>query len=264
MNPSQAFDPLAPTYDDTFTHSPIGQYLRAQVHKRLDRHFRAGDHVLELGCGTGEDALYLAERGVHVTATDVSEAMLEAARAKTGDNPSITFANLDLRSLSTNDYRLATRNFSGAFSNFGPLNCLDDWRPLAAWLAGRVKPEGIVGLGIMSPLCLWEPLWHGLHGDYKTATRRWRSTTTFQPDGAAEPISVRYPTIHRVTRDFTPYFQRTHVQGIGLFLPPSDVFGVIEQRPRLMNTLMNLESRFMRYGILAPFADHYWIEFQKR
>ncbi|MBZ0289841.1 MAG: hypothetical protein K8I30_19620 [Anaerolineae bacterium] len=134
---------------------------------------------------------------------------------------------------------------------------------MAAWLAGRVKPGGIVGLGIMSPLCVWEPLWHGLHGDFKTATRRWRTSTTFQPEGTAEPITVRYPTILRITQDFATHFQRTHVQGVGLFLPPSDAFGVIEKRPRLMNLLMKLEGHFTRYPFFAPFADHYWIEFKK-
>jgi SAM-dependent methyltransferase len=263
MTPSQAFDPLAPTYDDTFTHSPIGQYLRAQVHNRLDLHFRADDHVLELGCGTGEDARYLADRGILVTATDVSEGMLAAARAKANNNPLISFANLDLRSLSVSDSHLETDNFSGVFSNFGPLNCLDDWRPLATWLSKRIKPGSIVGLGVMSPLCIWEPLWHGLHGDFKTATRRWRKTTTFQVNDNTEPITVRYPTVHRMTQDFAPYFKRTYVQGIGLFLPPSDAFGVIEKRPRLMHTLMSLEARLTRYQALAPFADHYWIEFEK-
>jgi hypothetical protein len=106
-------------------------------------------------------------------------------------------------------------------------------------------------------------LWHGLHGDFKTATRRWRKRR-LSTGGTAEPIIVRYPTIRRITHDFAPHFQRTHVQGVGLFLPPSDAFGVIEKRPRLMNLLMHLEGRFTRYPFLASFADHYWIEFKRK
>lgn len=263
MTSSQAFDPLATTYDEAFTYSPIAQYLRAQVHARLNHHFQAGDHVLELGCGTGEDALYLASRGIHVTATDVSDQMLDVTRAKTADNPLVTTAKLDLRNLPSSDYQLPTTSYSGVYSNFGPLNCLDDWRPLAAWLGERVKPGGVVGLGVMSPICLWEIGWHGLHGDLRTATRRWRKTTTFQPDDSTAPIPIQYPSIRRLTRDFAPHFRRVHVQGIGLFLPPSDAFGVIEKRPRLMQRLMNLERRFTKFSQLAIFADHYWIEFER-
>ncbi|MCB9452577.1 MAG: methyltransferase domain-containing protein [Anaerolineaceae bacterium] len=273
MNSPQAFDPLAPAYDDTFTDTIIGRYLREQVQTRLARHFRAGDMVLELGCGTGEDAFWLAGRGVRVLATDVSEGMLAAARAKTAENPLVEVARLDLTTLpeiisgvgeGLRPSRYMDKQiFNGGFSNFGPLNCLGEWRTLAAWLAGRIQPGGIVGLGVMSPLCLWEPLWHSLHGDFKTATRRWRQTT-FQPDAAAPPIAIHYPTIRRLTRDFAPHFQRVYVQPLGLFLPPSDVFPVIQSRPHLLNRLLVLEKRFGKYSKLALFADHYWIEFKKR
>lgn len=275
MNSPQAFDPLAPAYDTAFTDTIIGRYLREQVHARLARHFQAGSHILELGCGTGEDALWLAERGVRVLATDVSAGMLGAAQAKTAGNPLIEVERLDLNALPISLVQEGLRPsptdnpiFDGAFSNFGPLNCLGEWRTLAAWLAERIQPGGVVGMGVMSPLCLWETLWHGLHGDFKTATRRWRQTT-FQPKtGTAGftpvPISIHYPTIRRLTRDFAPHFQRTYVQPLGLFLPPSDVFPVIEKRPRLLNRLLGLEARLGKYSKLALFADHYWIELKKR
>ncbi len=256
----QAFDPLAATYDHTFTHTAIGTYLRGIVQSRLSQHFTAGDHILELGCGTGEDALWLADRGLHVTATDVSEGMLATARAKCASNPRVQVEKLDLRRLPVT----ATSAFDGAYSNFGPLNCLSEWQTLAAWLAQRVKIGGIVGLGVMSPYCLWEPVWHGLHGNWRTATRRWHKSTTFQPDDMSEPIEVTYPTIKRMTDDFAPYFQRVFVRGIGVFLPPSDVYGAIEKRPQLLKRLMNLEQRFGAYPKLALLADHYWIEFERK
>ena len=44
----------------------------------------AGLAVLDLGCGTGRHALWLADAGAAVTAVDFSEGMMEKARAKPG------------------------------------------------------------------------------------------------------------------------------------------------------------------------------------
>lgn len=266
-----AFDTLAPTYDRDFTESPIARYLRGRVHRRLTQHFREGDHVLEFGCGTGEDALFLASKGIHVTATDASEQMLAVARVKAANHPLIQFAHCDIRNLmaglspapTNGDLPDEPPQYDGVFANFGVLNCLDDWRPLAAWLAERVKPGGAAAFGVMSPLCLWELFWHGLHGNFRTAARRLRGSTTFQPDSNAEAIVIAYPSVRRLSRDFAPYFQRKRVEPLGLFLPPSDVYGVVEKRPRLLKTLKWLESRTASLPFFAPFADHYWIEFER-
>ncbi|MEQ8673536.1 MAG: methyltransferase domain-containing protein [Aggregatilineales bacterium] len=254
------FDALAPTYDDDFTNTQIGQYLRGRVHDRLLTHFNAGDHVLELGCGTGEDARYLAENGIHVTATDASEKMLVMARAKNQMLEMIDFKQMDLRQLNPN-YDGA--QFSGGFSNFGVLNCLDDWRPLATWLAQRIAPAGVVGFGIMSPFCIWEMLWHGAHLNFNTATRRLRTHTVFSPDSMLESLNITYPTIRRLSQDFSPFFQHITVRPLGVFLPPSDVYGVIEKRPALLKRLMQLEHAARNTGKLALLADHYWIEFRR-
>lgn len=263
MSQPQAFDALAPTYDADFTQTIIGRYLRDRVHQRLMLHFQPGDYVLELGCGTGEDALRLAERGVRVLATDASEGMLQRARAKTAGSPFVQVERLDLSGAADAPCDAADQRFDGAFSNFGALNCLENWLPLARWLASRVRPGGVAAFGVMSPWCLWEPLWHGLHGDLKTAARRWRQSTTFQPAGSAGSITIRYPSIRRLTRDFQPYFIRRAVYPLGLLLPPSDVYGVIEKRPALLRTLLHLEARFGQWSALAAFADHYWIEFER-
>ena len=266
------FDTLASSYDQDFTASPIARALRGRAHARLIRHLGEGDHVLELGCGTGEDALFLAHRGIRVTATDASEQMLAVARSKAADHSLIQFEKLDLRSLPeraslrpapTTEHSLYDRQavYDGVFANFGVLNCLDDWRPTATWLAEQVKPGGLAAFGVMSPLCLWEMAWHGLHGDFGTASRRLRRHTTFQPADGGSVVPIRYPTVRRLTRDFAPYFRRTHVEPLGLFLPPSDVYGVIERRPRLHKTLTALDSRTSALAPLALFADHYWIEF---
>ncbi len=274
MNSLQPFDPLAPTYDASFTHTAVGRSLRTRVWTRLDQHFQAGDTVLELGCGTGEDALHLAGRGVHVLATDSSAAMLAVTQAKAQGNPLVEVMTLDLQHLTPESGRLAlslavnsggavSDHFDGAFANFGPVNVLADWKPLAGWLAEQVRPGGVVGLGVMGPLCLWEMGWHSLHGDFRTAFRRLDGRASFQAEDLAEPVTIYYPSITRLKRDFAPFFHCAHVEAVGLFLPPSDVYGMVEKRPRLLRLLTALEARFARFAPLAHFADHYWIEFEK-
>ena len=112
----------------------------------------------------------------------------------------------------------------------------------------------------MAPYCVWEVLWHGLHLDLGTATRRWRGAH-FQPDERTN-ITIHYPSVAQITRQFAPYFRRRAVCPLGIALPPSDVYGVIEKRPRLMSALMGWEKRLSQPW-LANFADHYWIEFER-
>lgn len=52
--------------------------LALQTHRR-------GQAVLEVGCGTGRVALQLAQEGIKVVGTDLSEEMLEIARSKNAD-----------------------------------------------------------------------------------------------------------------------------------------------------------------------------------
>ncbi|HEX2623191.1 MAG TPA: class I SAM-dependent methyltransferase [Phototrophicaceae bacterium] len=254
-----AFDILAPDYDPAFTTTQIGRWLRGRVHARLNTLYHAGYQVLELGCGTGEDARHLAAQGIHITATDASPEMLKVAAAKNTQTPLATFAPLNLAALPDNDF---TGLYDGVFASFGVLNCIPDWKPLAAWLAARVRPGGKIAFGIMSPYCVWEIMWHGAHLHLRTATRRLRKSAPFQINNS-EVMPIYYPTPRRIRRDFAPHFRSTHLEGLGLFLPPSDAFGVIEKRPRLLKTLTLVDHHTSRMRWLAAMADHYWIEFER-
>src|SRR5262245_22665860 len=77
-----AFDDLASAYDAAFTTSALGRTLRPLAWTRLDALLSGSRRVLEIGCGTGEDAIRLARRGVDVLATDPSPSMLLVAAAK--------------------------------------------------------------------------------------------------------------------------------------------------------------------------------------
>src|SRR5260370_8411782 len=71
-----AFDQLAADYDQRFTYSIIGRAQRNAVWKILTNTFKANDNILELNCGTGEDAIFLAGRDVAVFACYASHQMI--------------------------------------------------------------------------------------------------------------------------------------------------------------------------------------------
>src|SRR5262245_5484559 len=117
-----AFDDMAAAYDAVFTASALGRSLRALTWERLDAALSGSRRVLEIGCGTGEDAVHLAQRGVEVLATDPSPSMLRVAAekaAQAGVARRIEFRCVPLERL---DSELAGRRFDGVWSNFGAIN----------------------------------------------------------------------------------------------------------------------------------------------
>jgi len=149
----EAFDAFAPTYDADFSHTPLGQLLRRRVWAHLAR-FQPGERVLELACGTGEDALWLAQRGVHVTATDGSAKMVAVTQQK-GEAAGISAQLLSSRQLSWQQLPKVTfsQSFDGAFSNFGGWNVVErgEYAGIFAALARLIKPSGSLILVPMGP-----------------------------------------------------------------------------------------------------------------
>ncbi len=254
---SHPFDALAPTYDADFTHTATARFLRARVQARLAQLFAAGQHVLELGCGTGEDAAFLGARGVRVTATDASSAMLAIARAKTAALPNVAVGLLDLNALPDD-----TARYDGAFANFGVLNCVREVDALAAWLAARLPRDGMAAFVVMSPLCVWEMAWYALHLDCETATRRWR-VSSFQPTPDSAPITITCPRPRALARTFAPHFRVVQLAPLGLFLPPTALYAAVEKRPRLHKLLLQWEAKAAHARAFAALADHYWIVFAR-
>lgn len=82
------FDAHATDYDAWYT-TPLGRYVDS-VEKELLAELAEphdGETALDIGCGTGNHTLWLAEQGLRVTGLDESRPMLEVAAAKSADLP---------------------------------------------------------------------------------------------------------------------------------------------------------------------------------
>lgn len=274
--PAAPFDNVATGYDAAFTSQRLGQWLRAMVQERLATAFAPGQHVLELGCGTGEDALWLAQRGVHVTATDASPAMLAETRRKAeraGLGESVTVAALDMNGLGgqkpfpnpspeKGGVFHHSKPFDGAFSNFGPLNCVADRRALFDMLANTIRPGGKLVLVVMGPVCPWEIGWFLSHGKLSAARRRFRSGGEARVGDST--LRVWYPSQRRLRKELEPSFRTLEVAGIGLLLPPSDMGGLVERAPRLAERLAWIDRRMATTRPWRWLNDHYLLLLERR
>lgn len=256
-----AFDGVAENYDREFTDTALGRALRARVWSRLAARFPAGSRVLELNCGTGEDAAWLARRGVAVVATDQSEAMLAIARPKTAGLP-VACARLDLSEPNLHPSSLTLHLFDGAFSNFGGLNCVPDLRPLARALALWLRPGATAILVVMGPVCPWEITWRLLHLRPRAAFRRWARGGA-QARIGGRTLKVFYPWPGALARSFAPEFRAVRLAGLGVALPPSLLARALEKRRGLIRALSELEDRVASVWPTTHLSDHYILELER-
>lgn len=272
------FDAVARDYDADFTQTPLGSMLRQRVWSILGRQFTAGNHVLELACGTGEDAVWLAKRGVRVTATDGSSEMARVARAKVayhGLGERVSIERWSLEEVAGSWWQGAGSRgqgaggrghgasddgwYDGAFSNFGGLNAIGDWRPLAEALSHMIGRGGRLVLVVMGPYCPWEIAWYLVQGRPRSAFRRFNQRVTAKV--GAKRMTVWYPTAGRLRRDFSPWFRRHSVESLGLWLPPTYLGRLVTRWPGLFARLNSLESGAARLS--GGWGDHYVVVFER-
>lgn len=269
-----AFDALAADYDRDFTHSLVGAAQRRIVWEVLDdvlRQFGRPCNVLELNCGTGEDALHMARAGHRVVATDVSGEMLRVAGLKferAGLGPLAQARRLDLQALAAGTVTAQALGgpFDLVFSNFGGLNCVspEALRALAAPLAACLAPQGRAIAVVMPRLCLWESGWALLRLQPRLAARRWRGGPVQARLGAGQPpLLVWYHGVRDMERALGGHFQRERVRPVGLAVPPSSLEPLARRAPRWLALMERLDRRWLTAAWGARLSDHALIQWRR-
>jgi ubiquinone/menaquinone biosynthesis C-methylase UbiE len=264
ITPLQAalvFDQMAQEYDEVFTRSLIGRAQRDAVWNVLTQTFQNGDHVLELNCGTGEDALFLARNFISVTACDASERMIriafnrlrtEAPGAPVQFNLLPTEKLCELQSVAT---------FDGAFSNFSGLNCVANLKQTAKDLSTLLPPNASLLICLSTRFCIWEILWFLLHGKFRKAFRRCSGRATAKAGEVT--LDVYYPTLHKLQHLFSPSFALRSCRGIGITVPPSYVESWIRKHPKLLNLLRAIDSVVSTFPGFRVLGDHMLLHFER-
>lgn len=149
------FDKIANEYDSWYD-TKLGNFVD-KVETELAFNMiklHAGMKILDVGCGTGNFSVKLAQRGCKVVGIDISDEMLDIARSKAKlKNLNIEFHNMDVYNLAFED-----NSFDAVFSMaaFEFIN-----RPAAALdeMMRVVKDEGQVLIGTISGDSKWGELY---------------------------------------------------------------------------------------------------------
>jgi SAM-dependent methyltransferase len=254
----RAFDAMADTYDDVFTFSPIGRAQREQVWRVADQLFLPGMNILELNCGTGEDAIHFGQRGVHVTAIDASSRMIARARVRaSGLNLPIQFSCLSSELLTA----VRPRVFDGIFSNFSGLNCVRDLYQVARSMSFLLAPGSSALLCLSTRFCFWESAWYGVRGQFAKASRRWNGRNVVRV--CDSEVEVWYPTIREFQNAFEPWFRLCDVSGVGIFVPPSYLNGHFRLGGRILESFADVDRLVCRLPLFRVIGDHMLLRLER-
>jgi ubiquinone/menaquinone biosynthesis C-methylase UbiE len=255
MASTTPFDDLAADYDAAFTRTALGAALRELVWERFDALIEPGQRVLELGCGTGEDAVQLARSGIDVVATDPSLKMLQVAQAKAHAARCSDRIQFLCERMERVPDLLHGAQFDAVVSNFGALNCVKDLPSLLRGVAMLCAPRANIVFVVMGRYVPWEWAWYAAHGEARKAMRRLRRHGVDW-----HGLTISYPTPRTLASLLAPQFEVTRIAPLGCVLPPSYAGGWLQRSPLALKTLASLERIAHRCAPLASLADHYVIE----
>ena len=259
----EAFDSVAPDYDGPRGNNPLIQDMRAEMWRWLDREFSPGSRLIDLGCGTGLDAVRMAHRGHSVVATDWSTEMVArtAARAR-AESVADRVAALAIGAHELERLE-GTGTFDGAYSNLGPLNCVPELAAVSRACSRLLRPAGVLVFAVIGRVCPWEILHYARRGHWSRVKVRFVSN--------AVPVSLnkhtvwtRYYTPREFYRPFGRLFGLAHYRGLCVFVPPPYLTGIRERHPQWQRRLWRIDRQVSGWPLLRGIGDHFLIVMHKR
>jgi SAM-dependent methyltransferase len=263
IDSAQAYwNAVSQTYDLDFANTLIGRAQRESIWREIEKVFTSGQRILELNCGTGIDAVFLANRGVRVLACDIAPRMIELAQRRA--NSMQTCALIDFRVLATENIEVLGKEdlFDGAFSNFSGLNCVDDLPAVAQQLARLLRPGARLVLCMIGRFVPWEIAWYLAHGNPRRAFLRFKRLTVGRI-GEDAVVSVRYPSVRKLAGVFAPGFRLKKRRGIGITLPPSYLEYLAQKFPLVLNRLTSLDRRIGCLPLARSMGDCVLLQFER-
>jgi ubiquinone/menaquinone biosynthesis C-methylase UbiE len=260
-NASDAFSKQSSIFDEEDKMNPVIQRMRKQVHTHLLSLLKPEDRILELNAGTGIDAIFLAQQGFEIVATDNAEGMLSVFSKKIKEQQ--LEKKIQIQRCSFNNLTdLQAGTFDHIFSNFGGLNCAENIDDVIKQFDRLLNPGGMATLVIMPHICPWE-LVLALKGNFKIAFRRLtKKGVPSHLEGVY--FNTYYYSPKRLVNAFDKNkYAKICIKGLGILSPPPYLDKFPVYHPKIYNTLCKMEEKIDERAPFNSWADHFVITMKK-
>jgi len=233
-------------------------WMRRVLHAHYARVFEPGQRVVDVGCGTGTDAIFLAQRGVKVVGIDFSAEMIAQARAK------IAAASLQhvvrVEVLPVADIAQLDGPFDGLISAFAGLSTLPDLTQFAADAARLVKPDGRLVVHMLNRFSTWEALGYLQHRNWAAARQVGRLRTRSFTIGGQQVLHSLYFAHEAYHRHFGTDFALRETYSLGALRPPHTVKRI---PPTITKALEWLDVRAGAWPLLRDAGRFFVLDLQR-
>jgi ubiquinone/menaquinone biosynthesis C-methylase UbiE len=261
LDTQRAFDSVAADYDGPRGNNELIQRMRQTLWDTVAHELPSGSRLLDLGCGTGIDAVAFAQRGYQVVASDWSPQMVERTRARAA--AADLQARVSAQHVGVHQLERIAGTFDGMYSNFGPLNCAPDLQAVAHQCARLLRPGGKLVFSVIGRICPWEFGYYLLKGRFRRAVvRAARGATAVGMN--RHTIWTYYYLPREFYRAFAFDFSLSGYRALSLFMPPPYLVDYYQRHREGCERLGRIDDRFGAWPLLRDMGDHFLIVMQRR
>jgi SAM-dependent methyltransferase len=261
---SEAFDSASEEYDFTISHNFINRWIRKRSIEEVLRYSKADDVLLEIGCGTGAEAIEISKKVDRIVATDISDKMIEILRKKVrtrGLDHKITPAKVGASQVSEIGELIGGEKVNLAYSLNGALNCEPRIAGFPRELSSVLRRSGYFICSIRNTICLSEAISHAAVLQFGKMAPRKKQPQMVSVGGMDIPSTYYSPSTF--ARFFSESFDLRKVVGLPAILPPAYLSGHYLKVRRLVS-LERIESILSDHFPFNRYGDQTLFVFQKR